>query len=158
MATDYFLKIDGIDGESTDARHPNEIVVTSWSVGVTNAGGLPGGSGGGAGKATLQTFHFTKPYDKASIPLFIAGCSGQRLKSATLVCRRAGDVPFDFLTITLSDVSVTSDTTVGNAEGVLDQVSLLYARILCSYAMQGPNGQALPPVAGGWDLVANRKL
>lgn len=28
---DYFLKIDGIEGESTDAKHKNEIDVVSWS-------------------------------------------------------------------------------------------------------------------------------
>ena len=29
---DYFLKIDGIDGESTDAKHKGEIDLQSWGV------------------------------------------------------------------------------------------------------------------------------
>lgn len=30
MAYDIFLKIDGIDGESMDDKHKNEIEVLSW--------------------------------------------------------------------------------------------------------------------------------
>ena len=30
---DYFLKIPGVDGESTDAGHKNEIEILSWSWG-----------------------------------------------------------------------------------------------------------------------------
>ena len=35
MASDIFLKIDGIKGEATDVSHPNEIEVVSWSWGVS---------------------------------------------------------------------------------------------------------------------------
>ena len=83
---------------------------------------------GGAGKATVQSLHLAKPLDKPSIALFVACCTGQHLKSATLVCRHVGQVPFEFLTLALSDV------------------------------VKGPNGQPLPQVTGGWDLLANRKL
>ncbi|HEY7575111.1 MAG TPA: type VI secretion system tube protein Hcp, partial [Thermoanaerobaculia bacterium] len=31
--TDYFLKIDGIEGESQDGKHKGEIDVLSWSWG-----------------------------------------------------------------------------------------------------------------------------
>ena len=55
MATvDYFLKIDGIDGESTDNKHKNEIDVLSWSWGETQSGTMAGGGGGGAGKVAMQ--------------------------------------------------------------------------------------------------------
>ena len=33
MALDYFLKLDGIPGESVDAKHKGEIDVLSWSWG-----------------------------------------------------------------------------------------------------------------------------
>jgi len=32
---DYFLKLDGIPGESTDAKHKDEIELVSFSWGVT---------------------------------------------------------------------------------------------------------------------------
>ena len=36
-AVDYFIKFDGIKGESTDAKHKDEIDVESWSWGETHA-------------------------------------------------------------------------------------------------------------------------
>ena len=42
MAFDYFLRIDGIPGESTDAKHKGEIVVESFSWGETQTAS-PGG-------------------------------------------------------------------------------------------------------------------
>ena len=37
-AVDYFLRIDGIEGESADAKHKGEIDVLSWSWGASNTG------------------------------------------------------------------------------------------------------------------------
>ena len=31
MAVDYFIKFDGIKGESTDDKHKDEIDIQSWS-------------------------------------------------------------------------------------------------------------------------------
>ena len=46
MATvDFFLKIEGIEGESEDRAHKGEIEILSWSWGVTNAGTSGGGGG-----------------------------------------------------------------------------------------------------------------
>ena len=38
MAFDAFLKIEGIEGESTDKTHPGEIEIESFSWGVANTG------------------------------------------------------------------------------------------------------------------------
>ena len=38
MAVDYFLKIDGIDGESQDDKHKDWIEVLSFSWGPPGAG------------------------------------------------------------------------------------------------------------------------
>ena len=60
MATvDNFLKIDGVDGESTDDTHKAEIEVLSWTFGGSNAGSFDSNSGGGTGKVSLQDFTFT---------------------------------------------------------------------------------------------------
>ncbi len=51
---DYFLKIDGIPGASQDDKHKDEIHVSSFSFGVTNAG--TGGSNlGSAGRRIEST-------------------------------------------------------------------------------------------------------
>ena len=48
-AVDFFIKFDGIKGESTDAKHKDEIDVESWSFGETNA------AGGGADRGDLRS-------------------------------------------------------------------------------------------------------
>ena len=64
--TSYFLKFDGIKGESTDAKHKDEIDIESWSWGETNAGAAAPAAGGGAGKVQMQDFHFMMQLNKAS--------------------------------------------------------------------------------------------
>ncbi len=53
---DFVLKIDGISGESSDETISNGIDVQSFSWGVSQA--LRPCSGCGAGKVSLQDFHF----------------------------------------------------------------------------------------------------
>src|ERR1039457_6000565 len=57
-AVDYFLKIDGIEGEAQDKTHKNEIQLESFSWGETNVGSMGAGGGGGSGKVAMQDFHF----------------------------------------------------------------------------------------------------
>jgi len=71
---DYFIKIEGVDGESTDDKHKKEIDVESFSWGETNSGTAGHGSGSGAGKVHPQDFTFTKRMDKSSPVLFV-GCA-----------------------------------------------------------------------------------
>src|SRR5262249_37561412 len=90
MAFDCFLKIDGVEGESKDARHANEIDVLSFSWGESNTGVAAHGGGGGAGKVSMQDFHFTMKLNKASPLLAAPGATGKHIKSAVLTCRKAG--------------------------------------------------------------------
>ena len=55
-AVDYFLKIDGIQGESQDKTHKNEIQIESFSWGATQSGTATHGGGMGAGKVQMQDF------------------------------------------------------------------------------------------------------
>ena len=55
MAVDYFLKLDGIQGESADTNHKDEIQIMSWSWGGSQVSSVAGTGGSGAGKATCAT-------------------------------------------------------------------------------------------------------
>ncbi|GHU15236.1 hypothetical protein AGMMS50225_28370 [Betaproteobacteria bacterium] len=58
MAQDIFLKISGIEGESQDASHKGEIEVLGWNWGMNQESNMHNGSGGGAGKATVEDLSF----------------------------------------------------------------------------------------------------
>ena len=158
---DYFLKIDGVEGESTDDKHKGEIEVESWSIGGANAGSFNSGGGGGTGKVQMQDFHFVKKVDKSSAKLFVSCATGEHLKTATLVCRKAGKDQQEFLTIVLSPVLVSSYNTGGSAGSdviPMDQVSMNYGKIEFKYKEQKPDGSLGGEVIGGWDVTTNKKV
>ena len=66
MAQDIFIRLDGIDGESRDASHPNEIDVLTWDWSVSQQSNMHSGSGGGAGKCTVGDLAFEHYVDGAT--------------------------------------------------------------------------------------------
>ena len=157
---DYFLKLDGIKGESADAKHKDEIDIESWSWGETQTGTHGTGGGAGAGKVSMQDFHFVMKLNKASPSLMQACASGQHIKLGTLTARKAGKDQQEFLTIKLTDVLVSSFQT-GGSEGSdvpFDQVSLNFAKIEVEYRAQKPDGSLGPGGKFGFDLKSNKKL
>ncbi|MBA2298196.1 MAG: type VI secretion system tube protein Hcp [Actinobacteria bacterium] len=159
-AVDYFLKLDGIEGDSTDARHSGELVLDSFGWGLSQTGGPPGrGAGAASGKPQFQDLVFVQKTGRASPRLFLACATGQRLKSAVLTARRAGKTPFEFLTLTLGDVVVSSFQESGGAgEPPLETVSLASARLEISYRQQSATGKPEPELRAGFDLTLNKPV
>jgi type VI secretion system secreted protein Hcp len=158
MAVEYFLRIDGIEGESTDSKHKGEIDVQSWSWGESSPGSA-GGGGGGAGKVQMQDFAFTARLSKASPALLLACASGKHLKSAVLTGRKAGKGQQEFLTFSLSDLLVSSYQTggsEGDEVGPMDAVSLNFSKIEVEYKLQAAGGKLGDPVRAGWDVKQNK--
>ena len=114
-AVDYFLKLDGIDGESADAAFAKNIDLQSWSWGESNMGGGTGTGGMSAGKVMSQDFHFVSTMSTASAKLLQACAGGTHIANGLLVCRTAGDTPQVYLKIKLVDVLVSSYQTGGSA-------------------------------------------
>lgn len=158
---DFFLKIDGIEGESGDDKHKGEIELESWSWGATQSGTASHGSGMGAGKVSMQDFHFVMKLNKAT-PKLLEVCSiGKHIPNATLTCRKAGGTQGEFLTYKLQDVLVSSYQTGGSAHGDIvptDQVSLNFSKIKIDYFVQKPDGSMQNAGNFGYDLKANKKV
>jgi type VI protein secretion system component Hcp len=60
-ASDYYLKLGGIQGESTERVQASSGEVLSWSWGASNASSAVAGSGAGAGKASMSDLSATAP-------------------------------------------------------------------------------------------------
>lgn len=153
-AVNMFLKLDGIDGEAVDEKHRNQIAVSSWSWGESNSATAAGGGSAGAGKVSMQDFHFTKGLDKSSPKLMLAGATGEHIKLATFTISTSGNPPLEFLMVRMTDVLVTSYQVSG---GTTEQVSLSFAKIEIEYKPIGPDGKLGSPVKAGYDLKANKK-
>jgi type VI secretion system secreted protein Hcp len=161
MATDYFLKIDGIDGESQDAKFKGAIQLESWSWGASNAATFGAGSGGGAGKVSMQDFHFTMTTSKASPNLMLACSSGKHIEKAQLSARKAGTEQNEYLTFKFTKVIVSSYSIGGMGGGgelPTDQISLAFEKVEWIYQQQDAKGAVGSPVKGGWDLAKNAKV
>jgi type VI secretion system secreted protein Hcp len=158
MASDIFLNLDGIDGESRAQGHENEIDIESFSWGVSNSGSLASGSGGGAGKASFQDFHFEKRFDKASPSLMKACATGEHIREATLTCRKGGENQVEFLKIKLTDVLVSSYDSAGSSDGDRpgDSFALNFAKIEVTYAQQKADGSLATPITTGWDVKESK--
>src|SRR5450755_2758389 len=103
---DYFLKIDGIKGESQDEKHKNEIHVSSFSFGVTNTGTGGSNLGSGGGRSNVQDMHFTKGVDGAVPNLFFGGATGKHKNNEIMTVRRAGENPHEYLVYKMTEVYI----------------------------------------------------
>ena len=158
-AADYFLKLDGIPGESHDLKHKDEIDLESFSWGETNSAAPGHGAGAGAGKVAMQDFHFTARVNKSSPTLMLACATGKHIKEATLTVRKAGKEQQEYLIIKLRDVLITS-YIVGGAEAgdstPMDQVSFNFGTIQYEYKPQKPDGSLGGSVKVGFDVGKNK--
>lgn len=160
-ATDYYLKLEGIEGESQDDKFKGQIDLESWSWGETNSGSHSTGGGGGAGKVQMQDFHFVMKYNKASPKLMLGCATGQHIKLATLSCRKAGGKQEVYLEVKMSDLLISSYQTGGSSHGDLvptDQISLNFSKIQIDYKQQKPDGTMVPAGQAGYDVKANKKV
>jgi len=159
MAIDAFIKIDGIEGESPDAKHAKEIQVINFSFGATQPAQASVGGGAGVGKVQVHDLTFTHLYDKASPKLFVASTTGQHIAKAVLSVRKAGGDQQDYLVTTLTDVVVSSVMASGGADGVhTESVALNFTQINHEYKEQKADGSLSGAVTGGFNVKTMKKV
>jgi type VI secretion system secreted protein Hcp len=159
---DYFLKIDGVPGESTDSKHKGEIEIQSFSWGESNMGSAGHGGGGGSGKVVPQDLSISKRMDKSSPVLFISCATGSHFKDAVLTARKAGaGGQQEYLKITMEEVLVTN-YQVSGADGSdnipNESLTLNFAKLEVSYKPQNPDGTLGAEVKQKYDFSQNVKV
>ena len=145
MAVDIFLKLDPIKGELLDDKHKDEIDILSWSFGESQTGTFHSGSGGGAGKVSVQDLHFTHFVDKATPELFKVCAIGKHIDSAILTVRKAGENPLEYLKIEMKQVLADPSVSTGGSHGedrLTENVSSNFAKVKMIYKTQTEKGGA----------------
>ena len=66
MSVDYYLKLDGIEGEAVSTGFEKQIQLLSFSWGGSQTTSVAGTGGSGAGKVDLSDLSVMKYYDKSS--------------------------------------------------------------------------------------------
>lgn len=157
MAVDMFIKLNGIKGESQDKTHKDTIDVLAWSWGASNSGSTHMGGGSGSGKANFQDLSFTKYIDKSSVPLMLHCANGKHIADATLICRKAGEKPLEYLIVDMKDIIVSSYSTGGSGgeDRLTENVSLNFGSVKIKYVEQTKAGGEGAKPEMQWDIAAN---
>ena len=160
MAMDMFIKIGALKGEARDKTHKEEIDVLAWSWGMSNSGSAHVGGGAGAGKVSVQDLSFTKYLDKTTPDLMLAACNGKHFDKATLVVRKAGESPLEYLTVTMTDVMITNVSTGGSGgeDRLTENITLNFAKVTVDYKEQTATGGVGATPSMGWDIAENVKV
>ena len=157
---DYFLKIDGIQGESLDDKHKGELQIEGWGFGASNSGSSSLGSGAGSGKVSYNDFHFTIDIGKSG-PKLLEACSvGTHIKNAVLTCRKAGGQQEEYLKVMFEDVLIASYSINGSGGSVLpqEQITFNFSKINVDYKEQKADGTLGGTTAFKYDVKQNKKL
>jgi type VI secretion system secreted protein Hcp len=142
MAIDSFLKLGTLKGESVVKGFEDQMQILAWGWGMTQTGTTHSASGGGAGKVDVHDLQFTKHLDAASPTLALSCCKGTHYDSAVLTMRKAGGTALEYVTITLTDVIITSySTSASSGEDLLqDTIALNFGKFKYSYQPQDNKG------------------
>jgi type VI secretion system secreted protein Hcp len=160
VAIDMYLKVDGINGESTDANHKNWIDVLSFSWVAQQQGNMSVGGGGGTGKVVFQDLQVYALIDKAT-PAILGYCSaGKHVTKIELSACKAGGSQVEYVNIALEDVLVTSTQFTGVDSN--DGINILYtfqaSKVQVKYYEQSGQGGKGAESSTGWDIKQNKAL
>lgn len=150
--TDYFLTFTDISGASTDDRHKGAIDISSfsWGLGVTPAAPdirdqRP--------ILSFSDFAWTQFADVSTPALMVNAAQGKQIDNAILDLATTGGVrPFSYLTMTFSNVVLTSLILGGSSGGPATVTgSFTYNKVELKVTPQKQDGSAGTPVTGTWD-------
>jgi type VI secretion system secreted protein Hcp len=158
MATDMYLRIEGVEGESLRKDHEGEIEILSWSFGGSNSASLGGESGMGAGRADIQDISFTKWVDKTSPILFQKMCQGAHFPEGTLsVYKAGGETPLKYLDLTFQSMLITSLSTGGSSgeDRLTENMTMAFRKVTVTYTVQTADGTKKGEEVGSWNVETN---
>jgi type VI secretion system secreted protein Hcp len=159
---DCFVKIDGIEGESTDAEHKGWIETEHYSFATLQNTSTTASSSGGATaeRVNFSCFHFSKFLDQTTPKLALACANGTHIDSVVIELCRAGGKKFRFMEYRLSNCMLSKVRTLSMHRLTLpvDVVYINFGKIIWTYTQQNrESGIALGNISAGWNLEKNAK-
>jgi type VI secretion system secreted protein Hcp len=156
MAVDYFLKLDGIQGESTDEKHKDAIQIMSFSWGGSQTSSVAGTGGSGAGKVDLSDFSIMINFDKSTPKFFKSMCAGIHIKTGELTAIKSGADGKPYLKVDFKELFVSSLQISASSEIPTVSVSFTYNEIKMDYSQQNEQGNLTSTGPVTYDLKANK--
>lgn len=161
MASDAYLQIDGIKGESQDVAHKGWIECMDVDFGVDQPRSASASTGGGhtAERAEFDDILVSKMTD-LSTPILLQHCAmGKTIPKAKFEFMRAdGDgKPIKYFEIELENVLISRcKPGLQPGAGMTEHLCLKFSRVKWTYTQQKITGGIGGSTIGGWDLSANK--
>src|SRR5262245_61121144 len=150
----FFLKIEGIDGGSRDAKHPGWFEINGYDWELTQSGTAHTGTGSGAGKVAFSDLLIDLNLDFDGLPALLHdAATGTHIKSVELEGVKNGQ-PFTFYELKLSDVLVTD---VVDRAGGHDTLALDFSKVELTTTEQKDDGSAGGSETFAFDVDANKQ-
>jgi type VI secretion system secreted protein Hcp len=119
MEQKYFLKLNGVTGQSENPRHRGEIEILGISWGSNN---LPANGAVNRAHASVNDVNVVKRTDQSTHFLFLAGNSGQNFADGMITVEEIGDKQSLVRTTQIALYSVQVSTFL--SDGKTDSFSL----------------------------------
>lgn len=140
MAVDYFLELEGIQGESQDEKFKNQIQLLSWSWGASNVSSVSGTGGSGAGKVDVSDFSCMTNFDKATPKFFKSVTKGTHIAKGVLSAVKSGANGKPYLKVNFAEIFVTGLQMSASSEIPSVSLSFTYNEIGIDYSVQSEKG------------------
>ena len=152
-ASDIFLNLTNIPGESQDESHKNQIEILSFSLGFVND------LARGRGVGTCGDLVLTKNIDRASPQLLAAVMSGKHIVTGTLSFTVRSENAQDYYVLTMNEILVGGVRQIDSAgvPRVTEQVTMKARTYQFLYRAQQPNGSFVDHKFG-WDCARNESF
>jgi len=149
-AVDAYLKIAGIDGEVTEAKHPKWIQVFSISQGAASPSAT-------TSRPSLSELCLLKPVD-TSTPVLGQSCAqGKSFPAATLELITVDTTRARFYQIMLSNVVIrsVSGSAAAGGDKPVENVCLGFSQIRWIYTEFDASGSPKNDITAWWDVALN---
>ncbi len=162
MATEIYLTLNGIKGESQKKGVESWIEIFSFSNGAHNPSGVSSGTGSGTGKVDISSISMQKQLDTSSQDLFLHCCNGTHISTGTMVVREAtgSDTTQVFYQYDMTEVFIDSISWGGGSSAgkPSESVSMSSKTLQITYVPQNADGSLGSKMVTGWDVSKNAKM
>jgi type VI secretion system secreted protein Hcp len=153
---DYFLKLQGAEGESQQTNFSEQIKVLSWSFGGSSESTVGRTSGSGAGKVTMQPLNVVCEMDAGYTKMAGFLTQGKHLTQGILSAVKNGSNNQAYITLTMTEVFVAKLSVQASTQVPVVNVSLTYKSIETEYKKQNETGSLVTAGTHTYDASTNQ--
>ncbi|MEO8345038.1 MAG: type VI secretion system tube protein Hcp [Betaproteobacteria bacterium] len=159
MAIALFMKIDGVSGESSNAKYKDHIELDSFHWGASQPSSMASGTGGSSGKVSFHDLTAVGKMDKAYPTVMSKMADGKHFASVDIMGAKMGEGQMEYLKITLQDVLITvADVSGANGAELVANYAFQAAKIKWHYVPQDDKGKPGGAVDFGFDIKQNKTM